>query len=71
MTHVFMDVSTKETAKVEFGFTAVPFYVIVDKVELAEDLYNIKASAISDQSSHINYHLTSTHSSIFAAVELS
>ena len=61
MTHVFMDVSTKETAKVEFGFTAVPFYVIVDKVELAENLYNIRANASSDQSSNIIYHLTSPH----------
>lgn len=34
MTHVFMDMTVKETAKTAFGFTAVPFYVIVNKVEL-------------------------------------
>ena len=34
MTHVFMDMTVKETAKSAFGFTAVPFYVIVNKVEL-------------------------------------
>lgn len=53
MTHVFMDMNIKETAKVAFGFTAVPFYVIVDKVGLAEALCDIKAIAISNQSSQI------------------
>ena len=42
MTHVFMDMLVKEAAKEAFGFTAVPFYVIVDKVVLAEALYYIK-----------------------------
>ena len=51
MTHVFMDMNVKETAKVAFGFTAVPFYVIVDKVELAESYYDFKATAVSNQSS--------------------
>ena len=32
MTHVYMDMEVKELAKAAFGFTAVPFYVIVDKV---------------------------------------
>jgi len=32
LTHVFMDVAVKETAKAAFGFTSVPFYVVVGKV---------------------------------------
>jgi hypothetical protein len=32
LTHVFMDVAVKETAKSAFGFTSVPFYVVVGKV---------------------------------------
>ena len=32
MTHTFMDMNVKEAAKEAFKFTAVPFYVIVDKV---------------------------------------
>jgi hypothetical protein len=36
MTHVFMDMTVKEAAKAAFGFTAVPFYVIVNKVQLVE-----------------------------------
>ena len=31
MTHVFMDMEMKEEAKKLLGFTAVPFYVVVDK----------------------------------------
>jgi len=30
MTHVFMEVDAKEQAKAEWGFSAVPFYVVVD-----------------------------------------
>ena len=32
MTHTFMDMDVKEAAKEAFKFTAVPFYVVVDKV---------------------------------------
>lgn len=32
MTHTFMDMEVKEEAKEVFKFTAVPFYVVVDKV---------------------------------------
>ena len=31
LTHCFMDLETKETAKATFGFASVPFYVVVDK----------------------------------------
>ena len=31
LTHCFMDMETKETAKATFGFASVPFYVVVDK----------------------------------------
>jgi thiol-disulfide isomerase/thioredoxin len=31
MTHVFMDLETKERAKTDFGFTQVPFYVVISK----------------------------------------
>ena len=34
MTHVFMDLDVKESAKSVFGYTAVPFYVIIDKVRV-------------------------------------
>lgn len=32
LTHCFMEVDVKETAKTAFGFSAVPFYVVIDKV---------------------------------------
>ena len=32
MTHCFMEMEVKENAKAAFGFTSVPFYVVVDKV---------------------------------------
>jgi thiol-disulfide isomerase/thioredoxin len=32
MTHCFMEMDVKETAKTSFGFTSVPFYVVTDKV---------------------------------------
>lgn len=31
LTHCYMDLETKETAKAAFGFASVPFYVVVDK----------------------------------------
>jgi hypothetical protein len=36
MTHVFMDMEAKEEAKAFFGFTSVPFYVVVDQVSKTE-----------------------------------
>ena len=33
MTHVFLDMEIKEKAKDVFGYTAVPFYVVIDKVK--------------------------------------
>ena len=32
MTHCFMEEAVKEAAKATFGFTSVPFYVVVDQV---------------------------------------
>lgn len=32
MTHVFMDLEVKDAAKIAFGYTSVPFYVVIDKV---------------------------------------
>ena len=34
LTHVFMDMEVKEAAKAAFGFSSVPFYVVVGKVRL-------------------------------------